>query len=153
MSPAQVLLALRGMCPSSSRERWFRALPWLVILVAVLPLLELAALALPLAALGLPAFALSLPTSVALHWLARNCAKRAEDGQSVPPIRLAAVIGGMLAMLPVIPVAVLIVDLAGDVGIMGAMLLMAAPVALPPAALLGAGLGAGIVWLQQRPLS
>ncbi len=141
------------MCPSSSRQRWFRALPWLVILVAVLPLLELAALALPLAALGLPAFALSLPTSVALHWLARNCAKRAEDGRSVPPIRLAAVIGGMLAMLPVVPVAVVIVDPAGDVGIRGAMLLMAAPVALPPAALLGAGLGAGIVWLQQRPLS
>lgn len=120
--------------------------------LAVLPLLELAAFALPLALLGLPAFALSLPTSLALHWLSCDCAKRARNGRPVQPIRLAAVIGGMVAMLPVIPIAFVMASFETDMPILGVMLLMVAPAALPPAALVGAGLGAGLVWLQQRPL-
>lgn len=143
------------MSPDPVRQQWFVALPWLVGLVAVgplVPLLWLVFVAKPLAPFSVLQLAVNLPVSLWLLRLASDCARRALSGQPVPAMRLAAVIGAALGVLGLLVAAILLARSATDMPILGIMLLFMTPLAMPPAALVGAGLAAGIVWLQQRPL-
>jgi hypothetical protein len=142
------------MSPSSARQQWLDTLPWLVGLVAVGPLVPLVWIvfaSLPLAPFSLFQLALNLPVALWLLGLASDCARRARSGQPVPPIRLAVVVGAALGMLGLLVAAILLARTATDMPIVGIMLLWMTPLGMPPAALLGAGLAAGFVWLQQRP--
>ena len=131
-------------------QRWILALPWLVGAISIGPLVPLLLLGVPFA---IEETLVNVPTSVGLLLLSLDCAHRAEARGSISPVRLAAVVGGALSLTALLAIAFVLASSERDMPILGIVLLMLTPFAMPPAALLGAGLGAGIVWLQQRPLS
>jgi hypothetical protein len=142
------------MSSSTSSRRWVRALPWVVGVVTIPPFAALVSLTIVFGEpLDVASSVLALPTTLGLLWLGYDCARRAAAGTPVLPIRLAAVIGAIVAVTAVGATAVVIANGARDMPIVGWMLLWMTLLALPGVALVGAGLGAGIVWLQQRPLN
>jgi hypothetical protein len=131
-----------------------RALPWVVGVLTTPSLDALVSIALVFGEpLIIAASVLSVPTSLGLLWLANDCARRATAGEPVLPIRLAAVIGAIVAVIAGGATGVVFASNERDMPILGFMLLGMTFLALPTVALMGAALAAGIVWLQQRPLN
>ena len=137
------------MSPSSRQRAWLRALHWMIAAGTVVSLLPLGVFARAGGGQMLaPMLLAHVPTFLVLLGLSVRSARRARLGEPASRLAVGAFLGALLGSMAVMLGVPALAAAFNDPWAL--MLYVWTWLALPAAALVGAGLGAGVLWLVHR---